>query len=840
MTKRIHMILLCLLLNFAFCTLAGAEELPELPVDPTVQIGTLPNGTHYYVIRNTVSKGTVDFALVQKSGKKIEMDSLSRFGGLSPLKFFVKNEAIPGNGGYFETRSGASVFRIQDVMIAEREEQLDSCLLVLMGMADEFAAMKISPSQSAVVVSGDVDEKKVVEKLRLLSYMTPYLPPPSEESPQWTDAEPEYSVLKTDGTIADLRFEWRLPGTPKELMQTTQPVVHNRLMDELCLIAADRVRVALQKDSIPYASIGARHVSSAETVSDEKFEIRVSVSADMADDAVKTIAGTLSSVAREGVSEAEFRRATSAFFRRLESLSGMTTNAVNTDRCINAFVNGAYPVSPSELLKYHSSRYVSDSLGSSLLTRMAEAVMLPDANLSVSCVTPEEMSQDTLRTMFDEGWKNIGGKSYRRHFKVSDTLYRYTPASKPFLKSARKEHLAGGTVWTFAGGFRVIYKRMDTGGRFYWSMGLEGGYGSIADLSRGEGAYVAEMMRLYNISGMPWDDFLLFLESNGITMDVSVGMSKTILSGVAERNSLPLLMRSILAVANEREPDEEAFAQYRRTLWLALEKRARDGQDSAEIIDSLMCPGYRYSRIKTKHGLTAEVQRKADRLFNDRFSMMNDGVLVILGDMDETLLRKAIQPYVPAFRTRDAVSLRPLISYQPTAGAMTHKKAGDRNAVYVAMSTILPMTAENVMAAELAGIMLEKKLASALAYTGARAKVSYDMKMIPNERFNVMIVVDDSSEESLAILREALSTEALQQVEDAQVNAYKAWLKNTIAVKMKDPQYWTKAILMRYLDGKDFTTDYASRIDGVSGAKVRDILVSLVSSGKVEYIIEKK
>ena len=53
---------------------------------------------------------------------------------------------------------------------------------------------------------------------------------------------------------------------------------------------------------------------------------------------------------------------------------------------------------------------------------------------------------------------------------------------------------------------------------------------------------------------------------------------------------------------------------------------------------------------------------------------------------------------------------------------------------------------------------------------------------------------------------------------------------------MKDPVYWTSAIALRYLDGKDWTTDYQSKIDAVTAAQVKVILASLDEGCKVEYI----
>lgn len=45
---------------------------------------------------------------------------------------------------------------------------------------------------------------------------------------------------------------------------------------------------------------------------------------------------------------------------------------------------------------------------------------------------------------------------------------------------------------------------------------------------------------------------------------------------------------------------------------------------------------------------------------------------------------------------------------------------------------------------------------------------------------------------------------------------------------------------MRYLDGKDYTTGYASKIDAVTENDVRKILDLLEMGSKIEYIINKE
>ena len=49
-------------------TAAAFPAPPQLPSDPAVTYGTLPNGLTYYIVTNPSEKGMAEFALVRRKG----------------------------------------------------------------------------------------------------------------------------------------------------------------------------------------------------------------------------------------------------------------------------------------------------------------------------------------------------------------------------------------------------------------------------------------------------------------------------------------------------------------------------------------------------------------------------------------------------------------------------------------------------------------------------------------------------------------------------------------------------------------------------------------------------
>ena len=255
-----------------------------------------------------------------------------------------------------------------------------------------------------------------------------------------------------------------------------------------------------------------------------------------------------------------------------------------------------------------------------------------------------------------------------------------------------------------------------------------------------------------------------------------------------------------------------------------------------------MCPDYKYSPYKSEGGISEGFAAKAEGLFARMSSKMNDGVLVLVGDMDESDLRKAIIPYVGGFRTTEGFSRRTVVQYQPVSGSMTYNVDGPYDMMMVALSARLPMTAENYMAAEMASMVMRHIVSDVLAPYGVDVQLRHARMIYPEDRLSVMLMIrgEDMSQDMLSELRRAVAGASERAVEADYIAACKAYMKHKYAVQMKEPAYWLQAMAMRYLDGKDYTTGYASKIDAVTENDVRKILDLLEMGSKIEYIINKE
>ena len=752
-----------------------AQTLPLLPKDAAVHHAVMPDGLTCYVAENPYVKGFADYALVCRE-------------------------------------SGRTLAALRDVPVAD-ETVTDSVLIHMMKEVEAKAA----PAGLAVIACGDLKAEDILRRLKYMSYMIPVSDPVQGISfTSQEQSEVSFDILRdTTKMLATAVAQWNSPRTPTQLMNTVQTAVYDKTVQELGIVVCDRVRKTLHDKGIHVADASFRHVGSMNMVPDETFRFEVTVRDTCIAEAENALKLALASVDAGSVSATELVFAEEAYFNGLTARKHGhdRTNAAYVQMCTKAFLMNAPLAASAQRLDFLKSKEISPKSREQIFSGISSALI----------DLPSDMPQHESKV----------------YFNASDTLAFPSVGPKVKLKSSKKEPLSSGVIWTFSNGFKIIYKRMPTSGVLHYALAMNGGYGNIRDLTKGEGAFMSDYLDLCTISGMKADDFRKALLLAGITIDAQVNLSNIIISGQARDRNAPLLMRTLLAVANDRLPDEAAAGYHMESERLRLQYQA---DDMRTVIDSLMCPDYRYSPYRSEGNLTDEMFVKAEKLFADMASKMNDGVLVLVGDMEETALRKALMPYVGAFRTREVLPRKTVVQYQPMSGRMTYKVSGQHDLIAVAMSARLPMTVENYMAAEMAAMVLKQVLLEELEPYGASVQIHHSRKIYPEDRLGFMVLArgGESSAEVLGALRRALAGASESDFNAGYVAACKDYMKHKYAVMMQEPEYWTQAVALRYLDGKDYTTGYAARIDAVSADDVKKILQLLDKGSKVEYVINKK
>ena len=871
--------LLIVAIQLIFATIVPAQDLPVLAPDPAIKQGVLPNGMTYYVVTNPSTKGCADFSLVQRSGTgtvpevsqercvavaKEALASLPRIKSSSPQVWLASHGVTTSSEGFINVSSDATVFRFHDVVLNSGPAVMDSTILLLMsivdrisGTEDEFIQKCYSPADQAIVVAGDVNADAVISTIRSMSYMTTAYPSlPSSEYEWVSSSSVEFrNVPSSQPRLAGITVQWRLPRAPREYMNTVQPAIYEKFVNELGYVAQRRIYQDLERRGVPVADMTWSHRSSAQGPGDESFSATVYVKNEDALYAVGALARAFASFDAAGATLDEYKVAREMYMQNLYSVahSSVKSNAEYVDRCVSAFLRNASLASPMEKLNLHVSRNLSDAVQLKLFNDMAAALIDGTSNMIVTCSSSTSpYTEQQLENAFYAAWSDsFVNPSPLDAFYEKPSFVWAAASPKLKVKEVKMDPMSGCTMITYTNGFRVIYKKMNTDGKVYWSMAMNGGYGSMEGISAGEGAYLADYFKRCRFAGVGGEAFRDMLLTEHITLDVNVGLTATFFNGVAPKENASKVLQTLLTLSNERTPDKEAFACFMNDEEQRLDLMRHSIHARQAAIDSIMCPGYKYSKFKSPGKLTPAFAEKADSFFKWHSEKMNDGVLILVTDMDELELKKLLLNYVGGFKTLETASRRPSLQYQPISGWSTHLVDGETESIDVVISAAMPLTLDNFVTADIATMILEKSLASALTETGMYPKVSNSFHLAPRNRLSFLVSVGLVSEmgyashiehlgavEALSIVRNSLQDLAQTNITDQYLAACKAYQKNLFALRKNEPAYWLETIALRYLDGKDLTSSYEAAVDGVTAEKVKKLLLTLNGGSKVEYVIK--
>ena len=759
--------ILTLIICLSGCLLTTAQELPMMPSDPAVRCAVLPNGLSCYVAENSTRKGLADFALLAKD--------------------YSGNEVV---------------LHYKDVFLSS-ETAVDSTLVSLM----QAVSRQGTPADQAVVICGDVDASLLTAKVRYMSLMIDASTASAKPEYKWGGDNTISRTYTHDSSdaLSTVRFEWRSSRTPDAFKGTIQSAIYDKTVWEVGEVACRMTRRELQKADIPVADVSWNRSGATEGYSDEVCSIAVTVASEHAEVASETVAAVLADIDKGNVLSTDIALAGNKYIRLLEKQAGnpVKSNSEYVRQCRNAFLYGLPVVSANNHLSFLRSKDLSESSRDKAFKDVASALI------------------NTISS------GNMSGQA--SGFMLSDTLALPSVGVKQNIRSSKADPFSRGIMWTFANGFKVIYKKMPTDRVIYYSMSLNGGYGLVEDLEKGEGAFFSDYLDNCWISGMKGRNFKDLLSIAGMTMDMRVGLFNTAVSGkVADRNA-GLMMKALLSVANESRVDTSEFAYYRKSESLRLIHKA--DSDVRVAVDNMICPDYVHTAFRSESGLCKDTAAKAGKFFSDMTSRMNDGVLVIVGDMDETDLKKLLQLYVGGFKVKKVAFRRPSIPYHPVSGFSTHSIQGDRDAVVLTLTAQIPMTTENHAAVEIAAMALERKLG---------VKLAYSRSLFPDERFSIMVEIDGKyGREKIHEVRDVISRLSDSGVSSEEMKVYKAYLKNIHSLNAGTPDYWLRVIPLRHLEGKDFTSGYAAKVDAVSAERVRSIFDALEKGAGAGLIIRK-
>ena len=808
-----------------------AQSLPPLPADPVISQGTLRCGVQYYMVTDPSRKGYAQMAVVQWADplSQAKREALS-------AAFLSRMGVAPGPQGYLQSRDSATVYRFSDVPIY-RTEVLDSMLLY------SFEQVAACRAPQAFIVSGDIDEVELKKKMDIFSLMVPRLPRrPALLTHKWvSQPAPTVSLqpLRQDApALVDVTYA--SARIPAKYMNTAQALVTDLFGAEFQLLLRHRLEKRLQEEDIAYGDIRFRALRSSEHNGDEQYSVQLQVAPEDVEAATCVLARVLGALDGYGVTPAEFTDAKSLLAPSVYRGSRFSY----TDRCIANYLYGAHLAPTETRVQLYARKNLADTTETRLFNRFASALLGQLSNLTLAVSGPDTLDTDQLLFQYNLHYflGQLTPETRDDSWRRADTLGLEAICPKVKLKSEKTESVTGGKMWTFSNGMRVVFKQVKGSGMFNYALLLNGGLAQIPKLKEGEGGYIGEILSLYDAGGLPAATFRDMLQANGIGLKADVSLNAMTLYGDAPRGKFGLLMKSLLALSGDRKLNREAFEIYSRN-------QAVLPESIEDVLYHRIAPGFAWSQHKIAHALTAETAQKADAFFADRFTRVNDGVLIISGDLDELSVRRILLRYLGGFSTMRGTTGRRSVELVPYSGTLTLSGPGDVSGIHILADAAFPMTAESYFTAQVAAMALRNQLVRSLSPFGYAADVSVNFRVQPQERFQLRITCLPLSPgnlpadaraldpvRALSALRVAFN-DAAASLDPVDVEAWKAAVLARTAEAMGQPAGFISTLVARYAANKDVTSRYQESIQAVDVAKIAAFLNALSAGGRIEYLV---
>lgn len=432
---------------------------------------------------------------------------------------------------------------------------------------------------------------------------------------------------------------------------------------------------------------------------------------------------------------------------------------------------------------------------------------------------------DYLRAKYAEMTNASAAGRISLDYSASTGLVPDMP-KKVKVTSNSDEPVTGGKLWMFSNGVRVIYKQDKKAKDIAYTLMTRGGFSSIESLEYGQGAYVGDLLPLFKVRGMNGSAFRNMLALNGISMKADVTLMDLSLRGYAPTASLELLIQSLLAVTNTAKADQTAYDYF-------CEQPRHSSKEA--VIDSLFRPEFVYTPYKYDVELSRDLmQRALDECYTDRFSNIDDGILVLTSSLSEVQVQTILNKYLGAFKTNRQYAIFPPLQYQQRTGKVSYVASGTPE-VCCAMSMFLSLSAESYLTLRLAEIIIQNAVRKACK--GKTVSLSSSFEVYPYERYLLLVSVDGlSSGADAQTVWKAIENCAAEEYDKDDIKTFRSQLIGVISEEMSDNLAKADFAIGRYCGRKDLLTNYQSRLEKVSPDQVTDILEAIVEASRVEYI----
>ena len=703
-----------------------------------------------------------------------------------------------------------------------------------------------TPERMALIVTGDFDKGALDSKIKSLFQALPrFLENPSYSHQSIiAHEEPLVSVTSNEDVSEGILSVCFTTNTlPQNLRGTAVPFVEEYMGSMMKQLIFEKIVYASKLSPFSYF---CKDVSLGNFLEDSwvnALKIDVVTSSDEVQGVLDEVMSLLYSIKQNGFSNEDCARGKDMYFKELDYSYNwriFTPNRVYAERAAENFLRHSSLASIERKKEYMD--LAAQYIGVDQFNAFVSSYLRSGDNCIVTYTHPERSGAcpDSLKVSLGDG----------RHTPIPKfrPLEHLVAGRGGSIVGEYPETALGAKVWKLSNGATVVYKRtQNEPNKFVFEAISKGGL-SLMDSRNRARNYVDEIAALSSVGGVSYADLLLYKRNGKIVLDKKFDLNTSSLSGGGYSANVETFMKLVNLHFLPAGKDPESFRKYKKIKSGMLHSRKFVPEEVfKDSVATLMYNESQYVSTPSEESFSQMDYQSAISFVNDRFSNAADFCFVIVGDLDEIMVKDLVSKYIASIHGN------PLQKEHWNNVPIYLRKSDYRNLWEMKMDytrNLYNMTLvspsiyriKEVVDMSLVSEVITKRISSRMKDKGCPVKVESTWVKFPEEFFthSISSVTKDFDPQWESYILEILKELSESGATEQEVKNAKSVLVESYGREQKESlDFWKVQIINRFIYGQDMYTKYSEYINNSTVESVNRVLCDYLESSIKTTLILK-
>ena len=698
-----------------------------------------------------------------------------------------------------------------------------------------------SPERMALVVVGDIDKGLFDTKIKSLFQALPrFLEKTSDDTIRFVKHDTPLVSVVCDREVSKgkLTISFTAPPLPEALRMSAVPFVQEFMSSVLVQLMTERLVYASADSKLPFFLQSVTYGKYMESSWSDALKVELVTSAQDVEGVLDIVTGEIYDIKYSGFRPEEYELGKNLYYEDLGYSYDwriFTPNQVYAHRCIENYLDG-YSLASIELKKEYMD-LVREQVNVEQFNMYASSFFRGGDNCVVTYTGLDhpdfKMVQDsTLRAIVE---KNISIKG--SHGASEKWLYEpfdYVPRSGVgSVVSEYPEEVTGAKIWKLSNGSTVIFKRTQAHpNKFLFEAVSKGGLTLMPGSNKGR-EYINEIASLAKWDGCTAAEMFLHQKNDKITLEKRFDLNTATLSGGAYSSDLETFLRMVNLHFTKMSLDDELYEKYRKIKREELLMRGYSPEQT--FLDTVSTSIYHDTPYITSPDLEdfeSVDSHSVVKFINERFANAANFDFIIVGDLDESLLKDMVIRYIATIKgdggaKENWTNVPVYLKKSDQRKVWSMQMPFSRSYLNITLASPAKFTAQGAADMGLASEIIRKRVVREMKNRGYPVKVEAIWVKFPEEFLihKISSVVKDFTTELESELVNILSDLRENGATSSEIkNARNVLIESYNRGERESLDFWVEVLKEQFVYGKDLYSKYSEYIQNATDDMVNATL----------------